>query len=550
MSLFKRYFVIINILILSTILRLGYLNISPPSLYSDEADQGYNAYSILKTGKDEHGVLLPISLRSFGDWKPPIETYLMIPFIWSLGLNEYSVRTPSSLLGVLSILLIYLVVRKIFDNYQYKEKLSLLSAFLISFSPWHLHQSRSAMLVMIALFYFVLGLYCFILGLKKRGLLYVSITSFIFSIYSYYGMRVIVPIFCLFLFIYFRNELLKLKRVFLYGSILGMVLILPLIISFIYNPNVIFGRARTVSVFFDQGVKLKIWERETQDGLVGTNPTLTLFFHNKPYFYALDILKRFLQHFEGYFLFIKGDGASPFQIPNMGALYLLDAIFLPIGIYIAFKSNNKAYIFLSLLIVSVIPASLTFLTPSHNRTFNAVMPLMVFISFGIIYLTNIFRNNYKSIVNIFIVSIYIFSFHNYLINYYKILPKEYSREWLYGFKELTTYLNDQNQQFNKIYFLPETGMSYIYLLFYNQYSPEKFQIEAQRKYQEDRFGFEHVKGFSKYIFLSEGREWDFYQNKMEENEVYIGRETEIPQNFSKKEILYPNGKVAFRIYYL
>ena len=40
----------------------------PPGLYIDEASIGYNAYSILTTGKDQYGVPYPIWFESFGDY--------------------------------------------------------------------------------------------------------------------------------------------------------------------------------------------------------------------------------------------------------------------------------------------------------------------------------------------------------------------------------------------------------------------------------------------------------------------------------------------------
>ncbi|MEK7166717.1 MAG: 4-amino-4-deoxy-L-arabinose transferase, partial [Patescibacteria group bacterium] len=49
------------ITILAAILRIYGLDQYPPALYSDEVSQGYNAYSILKTGRDEFGTWLPVS---------------------------------------------------------------------------------------------------------------------------------------------------------------------------------------------------------------------------------------------------------------------------------------------------------------------------------------------------------------------------------------------------------------------------------------------------------------------------------------------------------
>ena len=35
----------------------------------DSAEIGYNALSILRTGRDEYGALMPLRLKSFGDYK-------------------------------------------------------------------------------------------------------------------------------------------------------------------------------------------------------------------------------------------------------------------------------------------------------------------------------------------------------------------------------------------------------------------------------------------------------------------------------------------------
>jgi len=64
-----------NIMFLTTIFFIGflirfYLSSTYPPLLWDEAALGYNSYSILKTGKDEYGSVLPIIFKSFGDYKP------------------------------------------------------------------------------------------------------------------------------------------------------------------------------------------------------------------------------------------------------------------------------------------------------------------------------------------------------------------------------------------------------------------------------------------------------------------------------------------------
>ena len=79
-------------------------NIHFPSLNSDEASFAYNAYSILKTGKDEYGVSMPLRFKAFGENKLPVTIYSIVPSIAILGLNDIAARIPFILLGILALL--------------------------------------------------------------------------------------------------------------------------------------------------------------------------------------------------------------------------------------------------------------------------------------------------------------------------------------------------------------------------------------------------------------------------------------------------------------
>ena len=82
---------------------------NPAGINLDEASIGYNAYSVLKTGKDQYGELLPIYFRSLDDYKPPLYIYFTVPSVAIFGLTEWAVRFPSAFLGVLVVLGVYLL---------------------------------------------------------------------------------------------------------------------------------------------------------------------------------------------------------------------------------------------------------------------------------------------------------------------------------------------------------------------------------------------------------------------------------------------------------
>src|SRR3990167_2208416 len=108
---------LILVIFLAFFLRFYKISETPPSLYWDEASLGYNAYSILKTARDEHGKFLPVTnFAAFGDYKPPGYIYLTVPAIAIFGLSEFAIRFPSALFGTLTVLLAYFLTKRLFEN--------------------------------------------------------------------------------------------------------------------------------------------------------------------------------------------------------------------------------------------------------------------------------------------------------------------------------------------------------------------------------------------------------------------------------------------------
>ena len=73
--MYKHKYLLFLIIILALILRFYQLGRTPVSLEWDEVAIGYDAYSILKTGRDQYGKFLPLTFRSLDDYKPPIYEY-------------------------------------------------------------------------------------------------------------------------------------------------------------------------------------------------------------------------------------------------------------------------------------------------------------------------------------------------------------------------------------------------------------------------------------------------------------------------------------------
>lgn len=558
------------VIALAVFLRVYQLNNFPPGLYSDEAAYGYNAYSLMKTGHDEYGKPWPLTLKSFGDYKPPMTTWLTIPSIALFDLTEFAVRLPSALAGVISVIGIYYLTMEIFIGSnkllifgkKYNEYLPVIATLLLAISPWHLLFSRSSMLVGIELMFITWGLLFFLKALRKQLHLYLSSVCFAGAIYTYYGSRIIIPLLIAGLFLIFRKELWKIKKTVSLSALLGLILVMPLIFAILNDPETLTGRAKTVSIFYDSGIESKLWEAHTLNG-PDFPPVVGRFFHNKPYFYLKDILRRYSQHFSADFLFVTGDPHPPFDIPNMGNIYLIDAPFILLGLFLVIKYNQKKTLsFLLLLLSAPIASSFTFVTPATNRAFLMVIAITILSALGIIYSIKTLANSFKinwTLVALFIFVLYTVSFSQYLYNYFIATPLEIPEKWHYGRKELVEKISLKEGSFKKVVVSDKGGPPYIWLLFYKRYDPEIYRLTASVNNIPDKFGFIHIDSFDKYTFT---RNFNWSTIQKNTDTLYVGFEEEIPDGLYREisgsiyrviidnKIKYPNGKTAFKIAHL
>ncbi len=159
----KTKILLIAILLVASFLRLWKLTEVPVSLFGDELDVGYHAYSILKTGKDYSGNLLPLHFQSLAEWRTPLYLYSAVPTVAIYGISPLGVRLPAAFFGILGILGLYLLVKQISKN----EKLALASAVFLAISPWHIQYSRAAFEVTMLLAFLLFGLYFFFRSFKR-----------------------------------------------------------------------------------------------------------------------------------------------------------------------------------------------------------------------------------------------------------------------------------------------------------------------------------------------------------------------------------------------
>ena len=534
------------IILISIFLRFYKLGVNPPSLTWDEASLGYNAYSILKTGADEYGNKFPISIRSFDDYKPPLYVYLAVPSIGIFGLNEFAVRLPSAIIGILSVIAIYFLVKELLQKWdkKYQEPIALVSAFFLAISPWHLQFSRGAFEGNIGIFFLIVGIALFFKGLRDGRLFIVSSVSFALSIYSYHSFRLLVPLLLVFLGLIFLQEVFKKKLFFVIFLISLVLFTLPVYFSF-GKVQASSSRLSMVTIFSDPTVINLSIERIGYDR--NNNDLLGSVLHNRRIVYSLAIAKGYLDHFNPDFLFIHGDGGVQHHAVDMGMFYLWELPFILAGLYILVNRRNRyALILILLFLLAPLPSAITTGTPHPIRAIALMPAFHIFTAIGVVFVVLRILKIKKIIymgIFLFLVGLsLLFNFIYYMHQYYVHTPIEYGYFWQYGYKEALSYAKDREANVNNIIMTYEYDQPYVYYLFYNKIDPAWYQKNWD--YDKNRTIDRFKRVIGKYTF----KNIEYSKDINISNALLIGTPREIPDNAKViKTIKFPDGKVAFKI---
>lgn len=532
-----------GIIILGFILRFYLLGVNPPSLDWDEASIGYNAYSILHTGRDEYGNFLPLSFRSFDDYKPPIYIYLTVLSVAVFGLTEFAVRFPAAIIGVLAIIVVYFFTKELFASWgkKHQEMIALLASFFLCVSPWHLQFSRAAFEGNVGMFFLILSLFCFLKAFRNKMLFIPFAFAFVLSLYSYHSFRMINPILLIVLFALFYKNLIKTKVFFVGALLIIIFLSLPIYMSLI-NPQGAGSRLSMVTIFDDPNILKTSSEKLLQ--AKQNNNVIGQIVNNRRLYFIPKIISGYVDHFRFDFLFLTGDGGVQHHAYNMGMLYLWDAPFILIGIYFLLKKfDKKVALILILLFLGPVPASITSGTPQPIRAIAMIPSFQILVAVGIYKFAD-FMMRKKVLGQAFIlVVIFLFAINlsYYLYTYYILTPIKYGYFWQYGNKEAVSYAKKNENKYKRIIMTYEYDQPYIYYLFYNKIDPSWYQQNWNYTGSGEIYRF--YRKIGKYEF----RNITFDKDKELKNTLLIGTPKEITEGNVADEIRFPDGRVAYKL---
>ena len=520
MWLNSKKIVFILIVLLGFFLRIYQVDSIPPGLTWDEAALGYNAYSILKTGRDEYGTILPLNLKSFGDYKPALYAYVLIPFIAVFGLSEIAVRIPSVLFGVGTIIVLYFLIQKLFQN----KKLSLAVSFMVAVSPLSIQFSRGAFESNAAVFLNSLGTLLFLIGLKKPKILFYSAVVLGLSLFTYQASKIFVPILVTGLLLIYRDDLRYTKTFFTAAFIFSLFFALSLWITFGL------GQADRLSAqnFFAYTRAEEVISQIASEDRVSEKDFYFNFLHGEYFAYIRGFIERYFIYFSPKMLFIEGDYSPRHSVPDLGVLLYISLILIPLGILFLLNNENKKSrnLVLFLLFTAALPAVLSRDLISTNRSLNILIPCTILEGLGL-YLFIFYILKLKKIYRYFVLmvfaGIFVFNYSIFVDRYFVHMPYEFSQDWLYGYKQVFTSLNQTKlDEYNKVVITDEYGQPYIYYLFYTKYPPQKFQQQSVLEKKSSDVGTVRK------IDNIEFRRIDWPLERGDKNSLFIGTDGELP----------------------
>lgn len=485
-----KYKWLLLIILGAALFRFAALTHSPPALNWDEVSLGYNAYSILKTGRDEWGQFLPLSFHAFGENKLPGMVYASIPGIAIFGLTDFGVRITPAIIGLFAVYLVYLLARLLLKQ----ESLALIASALMAISPWAVHFSRVSFEAGLAVVFLLASLIYLIRAETKAHMLWLSMFFAVLSLYTYNSLRIFLP---LLLLAYLFNGVIKVGRQNIRSFVMIMATALALslpIIAELKNPQ---GRVRLGTVAIQS-------QKSFVDGIASSRGYTTLpaplprVIHNKYTHYLYTFSLNYLKTFSTEFLFLSGSGNTQRSVQGLGMLYLFELPLLVAGLVALAKQRPLvSRLLIPWLLLAPIPSAITIDAPSSVRLFSLLPALVLIESLGAYSLLPYLRARLS--LRILAALLIVWNIGYFAYQLFLVYPVKYSDSWLYGYKQAVQFASLHYAEAQRIYLTAKYGEPYIFTLFYTQYDPRQFQ-EGQVAREVDPTGWVHVKSFDKYIF--------------------------------------------------
>jgi len=484
----QQVFLLFLLTILAFFLRfLGQPTI-PYGFHRDEAGILYSAYSIVETGRDEWGRFMPLHFKALGDYPPGIYNYLVALTIPIVGLVPLAERLPAIIFGSLLVPLSFLFINSIFKN----KKIALLSAFLITISPWDIVQSRAGSEALVALVFSILGMWCFYLAIKhsRPKLIIITLISYFLALYSYNAARVGLPLLHGMLVWYlwpdlkqkqFRRQLMLIITLFIFS-----------IASVFATP----GRQmsfQNTSIFTHPNLSSVSEIAFIRESSLRVPAVVSRVFSNKPVNIIYEFIDNYFSYFSFGFLFNDAGFHKRYLVPRSGPLLVILLPFIILGLskYSELKRREKLLLIGWILLAPIAAAVTEEATPNVKRSMYLFFPLLILAAAGFIGTIKLLKSQPQSIYykkylpNIVICTTLLVLGWNFAFftKQYVIHTKyETVHHRSYGYFEVFAKTEALEDQYERVYVYENVDTPHLYYLITQQFPPQQYQqIPTEQK---------------------------------------------------------------------
>lgn len=450
----------------------------------------------------EIGNKLPAFLVSWGGGQNVLLSYLIIPFVKIFGLTAFSTRVPMAILGCISLVILYLLLKKIAN-----KKIAVIGLLFFAICPWHIMKSRWGLESNLFPDLILIFTYLLIKGIedKNKILYYLTFVIAGISAYSYGTSYYFLPVFLIpLMIILIKKKKITVKQAIVSIGIVGIIS-LPVILYVVINT---LGWEQ-INLPFVTVPKLEVNRYKVLTSIFSTE-----FFKAS----AINLAKG-----TG-ILVAQTDGLPWNNIKFFGTTYLFSILFTIVGIINGFKKKKMLevkynYLFNIWFIVSII---LTIICePNINRINIIMIPIIYYTIIGIC----IVSKKWKKIAVVILIA-YLSSFGLFMWKYFSEDCDQYGT-FEGHLKEVIEYVDKIEGK--EIYVTNKIQSNYIHVLFYTQYDTREFVKTV--KYEDPKAEFKNVLSFGKYHFedIKELNEDNVYVIKKEDKNKYNLEERSIKE---------------------
>lgn len=543
----KNILAIALIFLAGIIVRFYLLGAVPNGLTTDEADIGYNAYSIIKTGKDVYGRPYPLYFQSFNDYKAGLPNYSQIPFVYLFGPTDISVRLLPAILGSFIPLLIFWLTRLMYPRYR---PLPFAAMTLSALAPWQIAISRIEPGFTFSLFLYLLVFINFYLAINKNiRYLIVAALFMAISFYAYYASIIYAPLIAIFLFFIYRAVLTKNIKTVLLAILVFLTVSSAALINFSSSQ----GRTRLNSInIFTADVTLPTSIQEIQYDTAAKNPLAALM-HNRRIVYVNAFLDNYFDFYNLDYLFVNSARVRYFYTNYTGLFYLLELVFVLFGLGVMISRRLKSDLFLlGLMLIGPIPGAIVQGAAYPHRALLFLFALQIISAIGLTAFYQHFKHKLVGKMAIGVVfALYLLSVAFFLHQYFIHSRYEFSNEnnngaWLSSEvkKAIPLVMKHQNN-YDKVVFswyIPKLAPA-VYFMFYEAVDPTQFQLKAA-KWTNEPPSFRQI--YDR-VGKIEFRPIYWERDKYLKNTLLVGYPNEFPRNVQNvvERTFKDNGQTHF-----